>query len=139
MKVSTSLKIFSLLGAASTALCVLFSFLDWHEVAVWICIVTQGISISGIFLYNLSLPSEFNLQLTDKQVSTIMIAMMLSEAIMVAPTGYLMENIYLKVFFIALFLFNFILAVNSRYCVWLMGKYSQDKSENVEGNKEERQ
>ena len=57
MKVSTSLKRFSLLGAASTALCVLFSFLDWHEVAVWICIVTQGISVSGIFLYNLSLPS----------------------------------------------------------------------------------
>lgn len=49
-----------------------------------------------------------------------MIVMMLCQAVMVAPTGYLMQSIYLKVFFISLVFFHFLLAANSRYVIALL-------------------
>ena len=76
--------------------------------------------MSGIYPLSLALASEFDLHLTDEQIWTIMITMMVSEAIMVAPTGYLMQHIYLRVFFIALFIFNLVLVINSRYVISLM-------------------
>lgn len=82
----------------------------------------QGISISGIYPLSLSLPSEYGLRLTQEQISSMMIAMMVSEAAMVAPTGALMQSIYLKVFFISLVLFNLILLLNALYVIYLLSK-----------------
>ena len=100
----------------------IFSYLNLHLIATAFCSVTQGVSVSGIYPLSLALASEFNLHLTDQQISTIMITMMVSEAIMVAPTGYLMQNVYPRVFFIALFFFNLAVVFNSRYVLTLMQK-----------------
>ena len=59
--------------------------------------------------------------------------MILSEGVMVAPTGYLMQHIYLRVFFLTLLISNLVLLVNSRFVLSLSEKEKIDNYENFKG------
>ena len=59
--------------------------------------------------------------------------MILSEGVMVAPTGYLMQHIYLRVFFLTLLISNLVLLVNSRFVLSLFEKEKIDNYENFKG------
>jgi len=130
--VTSKLKRFSEFGLLNAILSAILAYANWQLAATSFCAVFQGISISGIYPLSLAIPSEYKLRLTQQQISSMMILMMVSEAIMVAPTGHLMQTIYLKVFFLSLVLFNCVLLVNSRYIISLLEKEASKNEEIIE-------
>ena len=122
MKESTKLKRMTELGVFSALVCSVLSFLNYKLAAASFCAVVQGASFSAIFALCLAISSEFNLKVPDGVMSTLLIVMMGSEALMVGLTGYLMQVIALKVLFISLFVFSLMMCVNSRYLILLYKK-----------------
>jgi hypothetical protein len=79
--------------------------------------VFQGIGVSGIFPLTLSIPYELNLFVTESTLSNLMLFMMLSEGLLAATTGLLMEHIYIEVFFLSLIVLNAVMFFNSRLII----------------------
>lgn len=117
LKVMTKLKRLTEIGVSSAIVCFVLSISHYKHLGTILCSVFQGIGVSGIFPLTLSLPYEFNLYISEANLSTIMLFMMLSEGIMVFPVGLLMKQISVEVFFISLIIFNSIMLINSR---WIM-------------------
>lgn len=112
--------------------CVILSTVNQKHLATSLCSVLQGIGVSGVYSLTLSLPYEYNLFVSESTLSTLMLVMMLSEGIIVFPTGLLMKKVSIEVFFFSLLIFSSIMLINSQWVICelkkegLEGKISED-------------